>query len=157
MNISANKTSLREVLNELLAPYMLNYIVSNNKIVIRKNPSNVAIMVPGSTDDNAMLPSPEEARNIDISGRVMSSTGEYLAGVTVQVKGGGAATKTDVNGFFRLSVPENSILVYTLIYKEEMPISGRTNYDIVLNLLNLRWKKWWWDMVLRKSKFNRSC
>ncbi|WP_206197614.1 TonB-dependent receptor [Terrimonas sp.] len=134
VNISANKTSLREVLNELLAPYMLNYIVSNNKIVIRKNPSNVAIKVPGSTDDNAMLPSPEEARNIDISGRVMSSTGEYLAGVTVQVKGGGAATKTDVNGFFRLSVPENSILVFTYVgyIKEEMPISGRTNYDIVL-------------------------
>ncbi|MFT3946990.1 MAG: carboxypeptidase-like regulatory domain-containing protein [Agriterribacter sp.] len=134
VNISANKTSLREVLNDLLAPYMLNYIVSNNKIVIRKTPVAVAINVPGNAGDNLMPAMYEENRNIDVSGRVMSSTGEYLAGVTVQVKGGGAATKTDVNGFFRLSVPENSTLVFTYVgyMNEEMSISGRTNFDIVL-------------------------
>src|SRR5690606_4892035 len=37
VNITAKKTSLGEFLSELLQPYMLHYIVSNNKIVIRKD------------------------------------------------------------------------------------------------------------------------
>ncbi|HRN56564.1 MAG TPA: carboxypeptidase-like regulatory domain-containing protein, partial [Agriterribacter sp.] len=111
VNITAKKTSLGEFLSELLQPYMLYYIVSNNKIVIRKD----ALKFPGSgvhNEDGTPLPPVYEkaqVHNTDVSGRVMSSAGEYLPGVTVQVKGGGAATKTDINGFFRLSVPDNSI------------------------------------------------
>lgn len=134
VNISAKKVSLREVLNELLEPYLLNYIVSNNKVVIRKNQSSFTINSSRNTDGSAVQAPIEENRNIDVSGRVMTATGEFLAGVTVQVKGGGAATKTDVNGFFRLSVPENSTLVFTYVgyINEEMPIAGRTSYDIIL-------------------------
>jgi len=37
VNIKAKKTPLREVLTELLEPYMLSYVVSNDKVVIRKS------------------------------------------------------------------------------------------------------------------------
>jgi TonB-linked SusC/RagA family outer membrane protein len=136
VNITAKKTSLGEFLSELLQPYMLYYIVSNNKIVIRKDV--LKFPVPGAhNEDGTLIPPIHEnaqAPNADVSGRVMSSAGEYLPGVTVQVKGGGAATKTDINGFFRLSVPENSILEFTYVgyIKEEMSIAGRSSFDVVL-------------------------
>lgn len=79
--------------------------------------------------------------SIDISGRVMSSSGEYLAGVTVQVKGGSAATKTDTDGFFRLSVSENSVLIFTYVgfISEEIPVAGRSSFDdIVLKPIDTR-------------------
>ena len=137
VNITAKKASLGEFLSELLQPYMLNYIVSNNKIVIRKD----ALKFPGSgahNEDGTLAPPVYEnvqAPNADVSGRVMNSAGENLAGVTVQVKGGGAATKTDINGFFRLSVPENSILEFTYVgyIKEELSVAGRSSFDVVLN------------------------
>lgn len=136
VNITAKKTSLGEFLSELLQPYMLHYIVSNNKIVIRKD----VLKFPGSVvraEDGTPLPPVNEnaqAPSVDVSGRVMNSAGEYLPGVTVQVKGGGAATKTDINGFFRLSVPDNSILEFTYVgyIKEEMAIAGRSSFDVVL-------------------------
>jgi TonB-linked SusC/RagA family outer membrane protein len=136
VNITAKKTSLGEFLSELLQPYMLYYIVSNNKIVIRKDV--LKFPVPGAhNEDGTLIPPIHEnaqAPNADVSGRVMNSAGEYLPGVTVQVKGGGAATKTDINGFFRLSVPENSILEFTYVgyIKEEMSIAGRSSFDVVL-------------------------
>ena len=134
VNITAKKIPLKDLLGELLAPYMLNYIVSKDKIVIRKN----LISVSASHNQNvADIDAPtvsDEYKNVEVSGRVTNGSGEYLVGVTVQVKGGGAATKTDINGFFRLSVPENSILEFTYVgyIKTEMPVAGRTSFDIVL-------------------------
>lgn len=136
VNITVKKISLREFLSELLQPYMLYYIVSNNKIVIRK--SVLKFPDPSSSNDAGAFALPEPGKkdisDVDVSGRVISSSGEYLSGVTVQVQGGGAATKTDLNGFFRLSVPENSVLVFTYVgyIKEEMSIAGRNSFDVVL-------------------------
>lgn len=139
VNITAKKTKLRDLLTELLEPYMLYYIVSNDKVVIRKaiNLVTTPVHENAGTVLNATTPS-LEYNNIDVSGRVMNSLGEYLSGVTVQVKGGGAATKTDMNGFFRLSVPENSILEFTYVgyMKEEISVEGRNSFVVVMKPLD---------------------
>ncbi|MCO5237126.1 MAG: TonB-dependent receptor [Chitinophagaceae bacterium] len=135
VNIKARKIPLKEVLSELLEPYMLSYVVTNDKVVIRKN--RLSFAFPDSRRGEYLLDVPnltEEFRNVEVSGRVTNEAGEDLPGVTVQVKGGGAATQTDANGFFRLSVPENSVLVFTYVgfLDQELPIAGRTSFNIVL-------------------------
>lgn len=134
VNISAKKASLRDVLEELLEPYMLQFVVSNDKIVIRRANKRVNINDDPNSLSAGINLNADDNRNIEVSGRVTNANGEYLSGVTVQVKGGAAATKTDANGFFRLSVPENSVLVFSYVgyISEEIPVAGRTNFDLIL-------------------------
>lgn len=135
VNFKATKSPLREVLSELLEPYMLNYVLSRDKVVIRK--THLAFNFSDLKNEPYVLEtstSKEESRNVEITGRVTNNIGEDLTGVTVQVKGGGAATQTDRNGFFRLSVPENSILVFTYVgyLEQEVSIAGRTSINVEL-------------------------
>ncbi|MFD1628863.1 SusC/RagA family TonB-linked outer membrane protein [Pseudopedobacter beijingensis] len=53
--------------------------------------------------------------NIAISGKVVDETSQPLTGVSVQLKAGGAATMTAVDGTFKLNVPSNSILVFSYL------------------------------------------
>ncbi len=135
VTVPAKTSTLGELLSEILNPHQLNYVVAdNNKVVIRKD--RVLINVTPGNNIELSPPGEESAeKNIEISGRIMGESGEFLTGVTVQVKGGGAATKTDENGFFRLSVPENAILVLSYVgYKnQEIPVNGNITIDVVLH------------------------
>ena len=54
--------------------------------------------------------------DIIVSGKVTDSKGEPLQGATVYVKGdNGKATKTDADGRFSLSVPDNAVLVVSFV------------------------------------------
>lgn len=53
--------------------------------------------------------------DVTITGTVRASTGETLPGVSVSLKGGGKTVATDVNGRYSISVPENSILVFSYV------------------------------------------
>ncbi|HRP32941.1 MAG TPA: TonB-dependent receptor [Agriterribacter sp.] len=139
VNITADKVSLRELLSDILKPYMLYYIVSNNKVVIRKDVLKFPVF---NSDDASAVAAPEmrEAVNVEVSGRVLNGVGEPLVGVTVQVKGGGAATKTDAGGNFRLSVPENSTLVFSYVgyINQELPVAGQNSFDVVLHPIDAK-------------------
>ncbi|MBW7891252.1 MAG: TonB-dependent receptor plug domain-containing protein, partial [Chitinophagaceae bacterium] len=115
---------------------MLSYVVSNDKVVIRKSRISFASPDLKAREYHLNIPNLAEEflRNVEISGRVTNEAGEELSGVTVQVKGGGATTQTDVNGFFRLSVPENSVLIFTYVgfLEQEISVTGRTSFNIVL-------------------------
>ncbi len=69
-----------------------------------------------------------------ISGRVTSTTGAGLAGVSVGVKGSTTGTSTDNNGNFTLSVPDNATLVFSSVGFEtqEVSVSGQTSFSISL-------------------------
>jgi len=79
------------------------------------------------------------AQNIDISGKVTDAKdGSGLVGVRVTLKGTKIETGTDVNGFYKLSIPksENDFLVFSYVgYKtEEVSIAGRTSINVSLNM-----------------------
>ncbi|MBX3255311.1 MAG: TonB-dependent receptor [Chitinophagaceae bacterium] len=134
VTVPAKTSTLGELLSEILDPHRLNYVVADsNKVVIRKDKSHISV----ASGSNIALSAPQEElteKNIEINGRVIGASGEFLTGVTVQVKGGGAATKTDENGFFRLSVPENATLVFSYVgYKTlEVPVNRRTAIEVTL-------------------------
>ena len=70
-----------------------------------------------------------------VSGRIVDSQGSPLVGVTITVKGTTTGTTTDLDGNYRLSVPENAgTLVFTYIGFEtqEVDVGSRTVIDITL-------------------------
>jgi len=74
------------------------------------------------------------ARQVAVSGRVTSETGDGLPGVSVSVKGTTQGTTTDVSGNYRLTVPDNAVLVFSFIgyINEEQPVNGRTVINLQL-------------------------
>lgn len=51
-----------------------------------------------------------EWKDVDISGTVTDENGDGLPGATIIVKGSTQGTTTDLNGYYKLSVPENATL-----------------------------------------------
>ncbi len=68
------------------------------------------------------------AADVTVAGRVTQANGEGLPGVTVLVKGTSIGTSTGSDGSFSLSVPENSVLIFSSIgfVRQEVPVTGAT-------------------------------
>lgn len=73
-----------------------------------------------------------------ITGRVLSETGEPLAGVSVIVKGSKTGATTDVNGNFSITVPDDAILIFSAVgyENEEASVSGKSTLSISLKQSN---------------------
>ncbi|MBO9199519.1 MULTISPECIES: TonB-dependent receptor [Niastella] len=104
-----------EVLNRLLNNTGLSYQLMANNLVILK--TSVAVV-----------------RNIKVSGRVTSTTGEPVTGVSVVVKGTTIGTTTDGAGNYSLTVPDSAILVFSSLGFEtqEITVNGRATIDVSL-------------------------
>ena len=74
------------------------------------------------------------AQNRQITGKVSSTDGTPVPGATVKVKGSAAGITTDVNGVFKLSVPDNATLVVSFIGYEtqEVKIGAGSVYNVSL-------------------------
>ena len=72
---------------------------------------------------------------ITIKGVVKDAQKEPLAGVSIRVKGTTAGTTTTPTGDYTLqNVSRNATLIFSYIgmKKQEVPVSGRTTIDVVL-------------------------
>ncbi len=87
-----------------------------------------------ANDFRTGLPGAPAQGNIKITGKVLSFTGEPLAGVSVSVKGSTAGTTTDNNGNFSITVLENAVLVFSAIGFEtqEQSVAGKTSLTVSL-------------------------
>jgi TonB-linked SusC/RagA family outer membrane protein len=104
-----------EVLSRLLNNTGLSYQLMANNLVILKT-GIVAV------------------QDIKVSGRVTSTTGEPVAGVSVVVKNTTIGTTTDGAGNYTLTVPDSAVLVYSSLGFEtqEIPVNGRATIDVSL-------------------------
>lgn len=70
----------------------------------------------------------------ELTGLVTDNDGVGIPGVSIQVKGTQQGTITDLEGSYRIVVPEEGILVFSFIgYKtEEIILSGQTSLDVQL-------------------------
>ena len=74
-------------------------------------------------------------QTIKVTGKVIDSTNEGVPGVNVQVKGGALGTITDVNGNYKIDVPNSkSVLVFSFIGYEtqEVPVGNKTVINVSL-------------------------
>ena len=120
VNLDVVQASLTDVLDRILSNTGVSYKILGSNLVVLKDGADAAAL----TDVN----------DIRVTGKVVSSNGEALAGVSVFVKGSRSGTTTDANGNFSISVPDNATLVFSYVGFEttEVAVAGKTTLGITL-------------------------
>ena len=112
---------------DLTVPQILEKVLHHSPLTYQVLTGNLVVVTARLVD----------AGDVRISGKVSSAAGDALAGASVKLKGTTTGTSTDANGNFTLVVPEEATLVVSYIgYQEqEVPVSGRTQFSIVLQAI----------------------
>ena len=74
-------------------------------------------------------------QNRTVTGVVKDATGEPMIGVTIQVKGTGDGTITDIDGKYTLNVSgNNSVLIFSFVgyQSQEITVGSKSTIDVVL-------------------------
>lgn len=132
LKIKGSKQSVEDFLRNILAGTSLAYRQVNNQILIepvKNNPENLTAL---SISEYQKLQYPPAA-NI-VTGQVINSKGEPLAGVSVTVKGAVSGTSTDGKGNYSINVPANGTLIFSYVgyATREIPVNGRTLVDVTM-------------------------
>lgn len=116
---------LSDVLDRLLSPFEIQYEVSGEYIILRKQNSKTS----------AGGIAPVIISDFSVSGKVTQERGEPLPGVNVLIKGTTIGTTTDAGGSYAIQVPdENAVLVFSFIgyASQEIVIGNQTNINLSL-------------------------
>jgi TonB-linked SusC/RagA family outer membrane protein len=113
------EATVAEVLDKILANTGIGYKILNSNLVVLKEGGTAAVITE---------------QEIRVSGKVISSTGEPLAGVSVLIKGTRTGTTTDANGNFSITVPDDAILVFSSVGYEnsEITVNGQSAISVTL-------------------------
>lgn len=86
----------------------------------------------------AEAPGDRAKADVTVSGQVQDGSNTPLAGVTVSVAGGGPSTATDEAGRFTLTVPDNAVLVFSLIgyTEQQVPVGQQTTIQVTMEESN---------------------
>ncbi|GAB4000836.1 TonB-dependent receptor [Spirosoma daeguense] len=129
VSLSLTNKSLSDVLDVLFQPEQISYQVVNDRIILKMSSPTSSLPNP----DDLLASKPIE---ITIQGRVTDEKNEAMPGVNVLLKGTNRGTTTDVDGSYRLSLPEETthILVFSLVgyTPQEVTIGNRNTVDIQL-------------------------
>ncbi|MBL7740907.1 MAG: TonB-dependent receptor [Chitinophagaceae bacterium] len=121
VSIEVKDAGINEVLSLLFTNTGIAYRILNTNLVVLKE---------------AASPSEITVKELKVSGKVTSSAGEPLLGVSVNVKGSTIGTTTDNNGSYSLTVPDDAVLVFSSVgYASiEEKVAGRSVVDVVLQV-----------------------
>ncbi|WP_373511290.1 SusC/RagA family TonB-linked outer membrane protein [Persicitalea sp.] len=133
VDVLSKDQRLADFLDQLLLPMQVGYRVMRGRIILTPIVTNTA---PTNRLDDAPTPLFQQIVERTITGTVTDqSTSEPLPGVSVLAKGTNAGTTTDVNGKYRLVVPDNAeALVFSSVgfIGQEVAIGNRTMIDLTL-------------------------
>jgi len=123
-NISVREKTLGEALKAISKQAKLNFRQVNDVIAVTEpkkgsKQQSVEVIIYDKT----------------LQGKVTDENGESLVGATVRVKGTQIGTITDVDGNFRLSVPDDAEIIlvsYTGFTTQEVVIGNQTMFDVSL-------------------------
>ena len=127
ISLNVRNVELLTVLKACFADQPLDYQIENTTILVTKK------MAPRS--DKSEDEAEPEVQDREVTGRVTNTRGEPLAGVTVAVKGRTAASTTNTQGYYRLTIPnEVAVLVFTSVgySPQESTIGASNTINIVL-------------------------
>ena len=130
VSLDVHDKELSRVLTELLAPLDIRYELVNSYIVLsRKGAGTRQFSSFGEIPDNSPY------AFIKVKGRITSSAGQPLEGVSVVVKGTNLGTSNEGGGEFSLNVPDaKSVLLISYVgYKDqEVMVGTSTAFNIQL-------------------------
>lgn len=120
VNLNVSNKSIKEVLDEVLAPFNLGYKIIDDVIVISERAEATTLTGISQT----------AAQAVKVTGAVVDDTNIPLPGVSVKLKGTNLGTVTDVNGKFVIDLPAaDGTLVFSFIgfTPKEVPLNGQTS------------------------------
>jgi TonB-linked SusC/RagA family outer membrane protein len=117
--------------SELTVPQILDNVLRNSPLSYQLMPNHLIVITSRAVSD------PDAAQDIRIMGRILSASGDVLAGATVHIKGSAAGTSTDSTGHYDLMVPDDAVLVVSYVGYEtqEIAVGSRTRIDVTLTSL----------------------
>lgn len=120
VSIDLQGKSIEAILDEVCKSTGLNYRIQNRQVTITA--------VTGRK--------PAQTKKVKrITGQVLDETQLPLIGATVRLKGGDAATITDLDGKFSLDVPEGSEVLFSYIgYTDKtVRVDAKSAYEVVMS------------------------
>ncbi|HZL09689.1 MAG TPA: TonB-dependent receptor [Prolixibacteraceae bacterium] len=124
VNLDVKGAKIEVVLNALFNGTDINYTISDRQIVLTNSENQFGLKNTSAQQEK-------------ITGKVNSTSGESLPGVTVAVKGTSTGTITDNNGNFQLTTtPDAKTLVFSFVgmKTQEIAIAGKTTFNVVLEV-----------------------
>ncbi len=123
--VSAHYTNrtVAEILSGVLSGLRLNYAVSGNQVVIKRD------------REDPRLNKEEKSSSVNkIQGRVLDENGEGFIGVTVRVKGTTIGTSTNGNGDFSIEANPGDELVFSFVGYEEttLVLGNATRIEVTM-------------------------
>lgn len=119
VDVKARKADVRQVLDELLRPLDLSYIIEKDQVVVKK----------------ASPAAPRE--KLVIKGRVTDARAVPLPGVTVRIKGTTVGVVSDNDGRFELALPADAdpTLVFSFVgmQTQEVKYTGQRELNISMH------------------------
>jgi TonB-linked SusC/RagA family outer membrane protein len=122
VNLDLKEVKIDVVLDALFNNTDIKYTISDRQIVL-------------TNSENQSGLKNTSVQQTKLSGKVTSTSGEGLPGVTVAIKGTSSGTITDNNGNFQLTItPDAKSLVFSFVgmKTQEIIIAGKTSFNIVL-------------------------
>jgi TonB-linked SusC/RagA family outer membrane protein len=132
VSIKAKEKKLSEVLQELLAPFGINYKIIKDRIVLYKTKPVGAL---GSSADGQEFLVSILTADKEIKGKITDDKGVPLSGVSVVVKGTTKGVNTDLSGAFTLNVPDDAttlVITYIGYQQQEVDIAGKSTITIAM-------------------------
>lgn len=125
IDVDAHGLTVPEILDNVMRHSPLIYQVLPNRLVV----ITARVTAPAATD--------AIATDIRVTGKIVTASGDPLAGATVRVKGGTAVTVTDSGGTFVLMAPEDATLIISYVgyQQQEVPIGGRVRVDVTMTAM----------------------
>jgi len=106
ITVNIKDASIIETLNRCLKDEHLNYVIIQNTIFITRQEKKTDMPVV----------SPAQPVVLNINGQVLDENGLPLPGVTVKLKGSSIGAVTDIQGRFKIDVPNaNAVLVFSFV------------------------------------------
>lgn len=124
VNVKANNQKVEQILDAIFEGEDVHYSIKDRQIIL--SPEGVAYNSSGAIFQQAK----------EITGRVISSSGEPLPGVTVLVQGTTNGTVTDANGNYSLNVDADAeTLVFSFVgmISQEIAIGTQSEINVTLN------------------------
>ncbi|MFT3701883.1 MAG: TonB-dependent receptor [Agriterribacter sp.] len=122
VSITLKNADLKEALEKSISPEMLDYVIDDKTIIIRRKPTPPA-------------PKEEKVVALSITGTITNEKGEAVSGASIVVKGSRIGTSSDAQGNFKLQVSQNkaTLVISSVGYQtQEVTVTGSDAISVVL-------------------------
>lgn len=122
ITLRAKNEDLQQVLEKCFEGQPYSFRLQNKSVLIfLKSPNTIEF-------------NDKKVADVEVTGTVTDENKEPLAGVIVNLKGSTTSATTDVNGKYKIRVPDNGVLVFRFLGSEtqEIPVTGKVVIDVVL-------------------------